>query len=80
LRQSFLGQIALNERGARVLLSQAGYKLFSDYPAADSDALGLRLTVAFCEPFGLLKQHPLGLRLRTLFDLGLDFFNQGYCF
>ena len=38
------------------------------------------LAVSFRQPFGLLKQHPLGLRLRAFFDLGLDFFNQGYRF
>jgi hypothetical protein len=34
----------------------------------------------FPQPFGLSQPHPLGLCLGSLFDLGLDFLDQGYCF
>jgi hypothetical protein len=34
----------------------------------------------FHQPFGISKPHPLCLCLGTLFEFGLDFFDQGYCF
>jgi hypothetical protein len=32
------------------------------------------------QPFRLSQPHPLGLCLGTLFEFGLDFLDQGYCF
>jgi hypothetical protein len=34
----------------------------------------------FRRAFGLSQPHPLGLCLGPLFELGLDFFDQGDCF
>jgi hypothetical protein len=34
----------------------------------------------FRQPFGLSQPHPLGLCLGPLFEFGLDFCDQGYCF
>jgi len=44
---------------------------------SDADQVIDEPLMALRQPFGPLEEHPLGLCLRTLFDLGLDLFNQG---
>jgi hypothetical protein len=46
----------------------------------DTDGADRPESSTFHQPFGISQPHPLCLCLGTLFEFGLDFFDQGYCF
>jgi hypothetical protein len=71
------GRTAKTKAELRAMLAEAVRNTQPEPERPPKNQERSRLAVALGQLFGPLKQHPLGLRFRTLLEFGFDLFDQG---